>query len=234
MIKSYKEMPIGIYFNLQALVLSEPDDLEWKVPALALLTGRTEEDLLNAPLAEFSSLMNQAAFLAKEPETERVKPVYKAGPFELVPTVDTQKVTTAQYIDFQTFCKEKDDAARVVAVMSCLMVPKGHTYCEGYDVGAVRDAIRDHITVVDALSLYGFFFERLLTSIRRSQTFSEKMLKRLEKLPATPRRDRAIARAKKQMEVIRRQEASLRNGAGLQMLTPFQKLAAVLGMRFGV
>ena len=233
MIKSYREMPIGTYFKLQNIVLSEPDDQEWKVTALALLTGRTEDDLLHAPLGEFAALIKEMAFLAEPPKTERVKSSYKAGAFELVPTLDTAKVTTAQYIDFQTFCKEKDDEARAVAVLSCLMVPKGCKYCDGYDPAAVRAAIQEHVTVVDALSLYGFFFEKLRTSINRSQTYSEKMLKRLEKLPRTDRRDRAIATGRRQLETVKRIGASLLNGDGLLMLTPFQRLAAVLGMRFG-
>ena len=233
MIKSYKELPIGLYFKLQALILSEPDEMEWKVPALALLTGRSEDDILNAPLAEFAALARQAAFLSTPPETERVKSSYKAGPFELVPTLDTQKVTTAQYVDFQTFCKETDDERRVVAVLSCLMVPKGFKYCDGYDPAAVRDAIRDYVTVVDALSLYGFFFEKLLTSMHRSLTYSEKLLQRIRKMPPTPQRERMIQRAEKQIAEIRAQGTSLRNGDGLQMSTPLQKLSAVLGMRSG-
>lgn len=234
MIDSYNKMPIGLYFQLQALILAEPDDYEWKPKALAMLAGKPEKEILEMPLADFSALMRQAAFLVTPPKTERAKPVYKAGAFDLVPTTDANKVTTAQYIDFQTFCKEKDDAARVVNVLSCMLIPKGKKYCQDYDAGEVREAIRKHITVVDALSLYGFFFAQLLTSMRLSLTFSEKMVGRMQKMPQTARRDREIAKAKARIAEAKKQMDSLSGGDGLQMLTPFQKLAAVLGMRFGI
>ena len=234
MIDSYNKMPIGLYFQLQALILAEPDDYEWKPKALALLTGKPEEALLQMPLPEFSALMRRAAFLVTPPQTERAKSAYKAGPFELVPTTDANKVTTAQYIDFQTFCKEENDEARVVNVLSCMLVPKGKKYCQDCDPGEVREAIRKHITVVDALSLYGFFFAQLLTSMRLSLTYSEKLVSRMQKMPATARRDREIKKAQARIAEAKKQMASINDGDGLRMLTPFQKLAAVLGMRFGL
>lgn len=234
MIDSYDKMPIGMYFKLQALVLNEPDDLEWKPKALAILQNTTEEAVLNAPLSEFSANMQKAAFLVKAPELSRVKTLYKAGELELVPTLDTQKVTTAQYIDFQTFCKMKDDHDRCVHVLSCLMIPRGCKYMDGYDPAAVRRAIDEHVTVVDALSLYGFFFEKLHASIRRTRTYSEKMIARMRKLATTPEREKLVTTAEARLKQLQKMEGSMKNGAGLLMLTPFQRLAAVLGMRFGV
>ena len=234
MIKSYKEMPIGLFFRVQALILNEPDEQEWAVPVLALLTGRTDADLLNAPLTEFSSLMRQADFLCRPPETGRVKASYKAGDFDLVPTLQTNKVTAAQYIDFQSYCKTEDDAARVVGVLSCMLVPRGKRYCDGYDAGAVQDAIREHMTVEDALSLNAFFFDALDKSAERTLIYSERMLRRIEKMTDSPRKEKSLQRARTQLETLKRQRDSIAAGAGSLMSTPFQRLSAVLGMRFGL
>ncbi len=234
MIDSYDKMPIGMYFKLQALILANPDEEDWKVTALSMLTGKPEEELLTMPLTEFASLMRRAGFLVTPPAVQRAKPSYKAGAFELVPSMNANKVTAAQFIDFQTFCKEKDDETRCVAVLSCMLVPKGKKYCEGYEAADVREAIRNHISVADALALYGFFLGLLGTSLRLSQTYSDRLIRRMEKMPKTPRRDRTLAETKAKLEELRRQIVSIENGAGSQMWMPFQKLSAVLGMRFGL
>ena len=66
------------------------------------------------------------------------------------------------------------------AVLSCLLVPKGKTYGNGYDIADVQKAIRDYLSVTDALSLLAFFFASSEVLLARSLTYSEKEAKKVK------------------------------------------------------
>lgn len=180
-IDSFAALPVGTW--LQILDVQEDtarEDIDKQVGTIALLTGRTERDILNLPLTEYSHFARKAAFLAEAPERlPRVARTYKAGTYILCPALDLQKITAAQYIDFHTFAPEGDK--RLVELLSIALVPGGAGYNDGsYDIEAVKDAIREYITVAQALSLTAFFLTRYVSLIRRMR-ISLSRLARTEK-----------------------------------------------------
>ena len=143
------------------------------------------------------------------------------------PTLDYKKITASQYIDFQEIAKnEKDGVPPLVEILSCLMVPVGKRYCEDYDPQEVREAMRMHLSTEDAITLYSFFIARLLISMRRLATSSEKALKRLKPRPETEAMIQELRARMMEMD-------SQINGVGLLMLMPFQRLSELLGMTSG-
>ena len=226
MITNYKNLPIGKYLQILNITESEPLE-EMRNPAiLSILDGRSVLELENLPIMEFSHLMHGGAFLLTPPATVKTRKSYECGPFELVPVLDYKKITTAQYVDFQEMVKAAGDAPAIVEVLSCLMVPAGHKYCDGYDPGEVRAAIREHMNTTDAVSLYSFFFERLLRLMRRLATSSKKALLRL------PKRKETGPMVKEALKKLDRMNSEL-DGVGLPMLMRFQKLSETLGTPCG-
>lgn len=205
MIDSYRELPIGKYLEICEIARDENvDPLTEQVKIISILTDESEEDILRLPIAEYKDMSRRLTFLSKAYDGEtRIAKSYRIGGMELIPEKDLSKITTAQFIDFQTFSKEGE--RYYVEVLSTLMIPKGKKYNEGYDIADVHKAIRDNLSVADVLSLSAFFLEKWLRSIKDSAIFS---ISEIRKMPDK----------EKQKEMMSRlQTAMQKGGDGLRM-----------------
>lgn len=196
-IDSFAALPVGTWLQILD-VQDDParEDVDKQVGTIALLTGRSERDILNLPLAEYTRLARKADFLGVAPSRlPRVARTYQAGEFKLHPAINLQKITAAQYIDFQTFAPEGDK--RLVELLSIALVPDGAGYNDGsYDIEAVKDAIRADITVEQALSLTAFFLTKYASLIRSTRI----SLSRLAKTERNPERREAVKERLTEME----------------------------------
>ena len=207
-IDNYRKLPIGKYLEIVDLCNTEMVELDRRVRIIGILTGLTDDEVLNLPLTEFTECSAKAKFLDKPcPENliPSVSKTYQIGGFALVPVTDMRKVTTAQYIDFLTFSKDKEK--NLVEMMSCFLVPKGMDYNDGYDIADVHQAIRDEMSVAEVIALLAFFFRSWEKSIRDSLSCSIKEIGRLK--------DKELK--KKVMAKIRAFQDSKTGGDGLQM-----------------
>ena len=198
MITSYKELPVGLWLDIRKIQEETPDPVDARVAIVAILTGKTEREILNAPLSESSEWFARAEFLeAPDPDiSSRIAASYKAGPFDLVPTTDLRKITTAQYIDFQNFAPEGE--RKLVELLSVFLIPKGLEYNEGYDIAEVQQAIREDLSVLDTLALSAFFLNKYAALIRRSRS----SLARLEKKEKNPAMKEAIRRRLEKLKTL--------------------------------
>lgn len=172
-IDNYCKLPIGKYIDIVDLCNTEMDDVDRRVKIIGILTGLTDDEVLNLPLTQFTEFSAKAKFLDKEcPENliPAVSRSYQVGGFVLLPVTDMRKITTAQYIDFKTF--EKDKEHRFVEMLSCFLVPRGKQYNDGYDILDVHDAIRREMSVAEVLALLAFFFKSWAELIRSTLTSS--------------------------------------------------------------
>lgn len=202
-IDNYRNLPIGKYLEIQELSRDESiDALDQQVKTIAILTGLSEDEVLALPIMEYKELAGKTLFLEKEYEGNMVvAKSYKIGGFDLIPVKDITKVTTAQYVDYQTFSKEVDKY--IVETLSTLLIPKGKKYNDGYEITEVHKAIRENLSVADVLSLSAFFLTSWLKSIKDSQTYLEQEIRRF---PDKEMRNKLM----KQMEDLR----SKTNGVG--------------------
>lgn len=178
-IDNYRDLPYGKYEEIMRLCEDEMNEVDRKVAILAVLTGKTEDEILHLPLPTFTEYSKKSRFLEHEcPENliPAVRRSYALGGFVLLPVTDIRKITAAQYIDFQTFSKEKEK--RMVEMLSCFLVPRGMDYNEGYDVLEVHDAIRNELSVAELLALVAFFFGRFLKSTTHTLTYSMRILRK--------------------------------------------------------
>ena len=200
MIENYKDLMLGAYLDIQRINEDESrEHIDRQVAILSVLTGRSERELLNLPIAEYTDLATRADFLTRPAEKiPRPADRYHLGAFDLVPIRDLRKVTTAQYIDFQTFAPDAD--AHLVELLSVSLVPEGMTYNDGYDLADVQAAIREHLSVQDALALVADFFRRWLALTRATLNSLEKELKKAARIKD------AEKRAKLQAEIVIRKK----------------------------
>lgn len=182
-IDNWRDLPVGVYLDILAVQAEDIDDLTRQVRTIALLTGLGEQDVLRLPLDEYKRLRAASGFLAEECPQDllRIADTYPAGPYTLKPVRDYDKLTVAQYVDFQTF--SKDVQANLPDLLSVILIPEGHNYAEGYDIKAVKAAIRDWVNVADALSLAAHFFAWSSRSITSSLDFSRLLAGRMKPGP---------------------------------------------------
>ena len=207
-IDNYRDLPIGLY--LEICDIDRREDLEYinkQVSIISVLTGMAEEDIYNLPLEEYRQRAAKSQYLRHPYEGEILTAKnYIVGKFTLVPIEDYRKMTTAQYIDFQTFAKDAE--RNIVEILSCMLIPKGKKYNQDYDVLEVQKALREHLCVADALSLLAFFFVQYRQSIKDSLTYSREMAMRLR----DPEKKRRMLR-----EIQKEEDRLLKLGDGLRM-----------------
>lgn len=207
-IDNYRDLPIGLYLEICDIDRREDlEDISKQVSIISVLTGMAEEDIYNLPLEEYRQLAAKSHYLSHPYEGEILTAKnYIVGKFTLVPVEDYRKITTAQYIDFQTFAKDAE--RNIVEILSCMLIPKGKKYNQDYDVLEVQKALREHLCVADALSLLAFFFVQYRQSIKDSLTYSREMAMRLR----DPEKKRRMLR-----EIQKEEDRLLKLGDGLQM-----------------
>ena len=207
-IDNYRDLPIGLYLEICDIDRREDlEDINKQVSIISVLTGMAEEDIYNLPLEEYRQLAAKSQYLRHPYEGEVLTAKnYIVGKFTLVPIEDYRKITTAQYIDFQTFAKDAE--RNIVEILSCMLIPKGKKYNQDYDVIEVQNALREHLCVADALSLLAFFFVQYRQSIKDSLTYSREMAMRLR----DPEKKRRMLR-----EIQKEEDRLLKLGDGLRM-----------------
>lgn len=179
MIDNYNDISLGLFLKVDAILQDfDAEPIDRQVRIIALLSGMTEEDILALPLQEYSVLSAKTDFLRHECPPVSAPSRVISGDFVLVPTKDFTTITTAQYVDFQTF--SKGGTAKLPELIAVLLVPEGHTYNDGYDMGAVVNVVRE-LSLPVALGLSAFFFGQLLQSIQASLTSLESATTRLPK-----------------------------------------------------
>ena len=206
-IDNYRDLPVGKYEEIVRLCNEEMTEVDRKVAILAILTGKTEDEILKLPLPTFTEYSAKSRFLEHEcPENliPGVSRSYHLGGFVLLPVTDIRKITAAEFIDFQEFSKQKE--TKMVEMLSCFLVPRGMDYGEGYDVLEVHQAIREEMSVAEMLALIAFFFGRFIKSSRHIATCSIRMMRKKDPEKA------------KEMEAKYKEMVdSVKGGVGLRM-----------------
>lgn len=214
MIDSYNKLPLGIYLRIRELQDQEMDDTDRTINVVSLLTGKSEREILNAKISDFHAWAAAAAFLygpAPQPG-RRIADSYQAGGFDLVPTTDLRKITTAQYIDFQAFAQGGEQ--QMPQLLSVFLVPRGHKYNDDYDVLKVQQALREDLTVSETVTLCAFFLTKYAGLIRTTRRY----LARIQKEEKDPRRKVRIRTRLETMETL--VETLQAVGAGSATSTP--------------
>lgn len=178
MIKSFNELNLSKFREIQQIAKEGGEELELNIRILSVLSDISVDDLCAMPITEVSALMGNIAFLCEPMPTEKVANKYKIGDITLCPCFDVTKFTTAQYVDFQEFMKAPDD--NQVGILSCLLVPKGKKYNVDYDIDEIRKAISDNISVTTSNAIFTFFLLRLQSSIANTLRSSAKEVEKLQ------------------------------------------------------
>ena len=208
MIDSYEKLTVGKYQEVKAVIDSDVDEYTTNIQLVAILNDMTEDEVGDLDLKSYQALNQKLEFLQELPAKRMVAVKYKIGGFDLDVMMDMQQMTVAQYIDYQTYLKDIDKY--LVEMLSVFLIPKGKKYADGYDIIEVQNAIRDNLSIIDALSMSAFF---LLWYQSLTKATVASLTRRMKKM---------MKKAKNPQEIERLQEVitNLEDvGVGLHLLT---------------
>lgn len=155
---SWNEMPLGLWIKEQEILADkETDAIDKNVQLVALMYDMPEEEAYNTELNEFSHMLDTIGWLGTEPKVPQVSPQYNINGKVYNVSLNPNKITTAQYIDFKSF--NIDDPHNIPMALAVIMVPDGHNYNEGYELEDVKNDIMEYLRVPHALSIVRFFFQ---------------------------------------------------------------------------
>ena len=182
--KSWRDVTIYEYFNLVDRLSDEGlTEYEREVILVSFVMGVAEDKVWDMTIGEFKANQLNTAFM-KEFNVARdcnFKKISIDGEKYDVCT-DLHNFTVAQYIDFQTFYAQRKDNANILAsLLACFIIPRGHSYAEGYDVNDLKLKIINGLDILTAEELLFFFLKRYLLSMRATANYFNWAIRRMKR-----------------------------------------------------
>lgn len=162
MIERYEDMPVGVFEKVTALLQGPGDAAAMTAGLIALLSGTTAEEVERLPIREYIRRREALAFLNSEPDVRRgrMPRAYDIAGQRVKVQAEPMRLTAAQFIDAQEYLRDGGVAAHLADIICCFLIPEGRQYNDGYDMDALKAAVRDHLPVTEALRLSAFFLRR--------------------------------------------------------------------------
>lgn len=174
---SYNDLTINKFYELHEAMTSENDDIDKIVSVAAVLCDVDENTICDMNIGDIADLKEQLVWLNEEPDYNvKFKCKYIDLPNFGKCKIDAnmKNFTISQYIDFQTFYKDiKTNPERL---MSVVIIPEKHKYCEGYDAFELMEDIRNNVDIITAKQICFFIVSRLVNSIVNTLTCLENNL----------------------------------------------------------
>ena len=203
--KNWNEVSIDLYY--QILDVYEDESLceaEKDLALCAILCDVPEEEIYSLSIMEANELISKLSWLGKFDFNRN----YKGGKIKIKGkdyrvNCDLQKMTIAQYIDFQTFYKMTDHRNTYGNLLACFILPEGKKYGEDYDISELAKEITEELSIVTANEIIFFFLKELETSIRALQIYLDFQIWRMKR-KAKPTQKLKIQELQKRIQEMNR------------------------------
>jgi hypothetical protein len=209
MINNYKDLTLEKYIELYELDICGMEEIDIQSNIISILSDMTVDEILDLPIPQYKKLAQQTAFMTVPPQVKgrKISKVNINGKeYEVLDKID--KMTTGQYIDYQTYLK-KNDVKMLPYILSCLIIPSGEKYGD-------TDTIDDmkQIKVEEALTISNFFMNKSLTLIKSTLRYLELMMKKkMKKMKEETMKEEM----KKAIEKLHSLQSSVKNGVGCHL-----------------
>ena len=216
--KSWKDITVDVFLNLnQRLAAIEEtgdddiDNINKNITIISCLCDIDEDIIADLDVNDFGRLVRETDFLKDMPKAE-IKDKYTINGKNYYVHLNLQEMTMSQYIDFQTFYKDKDKYAK--EIIACFLIPKGKKYCEDYNI---KDVINDigQMSIIDAHSIMFFFTLSFVSLTKVMLAYSTKKMKKQMRKEKNEETKKKMEEAINQ---IQRVQILVENGDGLGLL----------------
>lgn len=168
---NWNELTVKKYYEITEIVNTETDPLVLNTRLIDTIWDVNSADL---PYVQVINYINKLDFMKKPYEAKYPKKEYTVQGMKFSPILDLSKITTAQYIDFQTFLKAQD----YKHILNCLFIKEG----EEYGQNDYSDFLWENMTLDNYSDVLFFFRKSLVTltddTLRSSIKTMKKMLRK--------------------------------------------------------
>lgn len=171
---TWNTLPIGKYVELFEATKGITDEDELVMRSAAVLNDVTYDEIMNMPLEKAVGMIQSVGFLYTKPEDRKPQKKYDLGGRVYVPTLKVEKMTTAQYIDFQAISAHSNEM--LAEMLAIFIIPEGHIYNDGYDNDEVVDDIRKYLSAEEGFALANFFVRKCIRSMRLTLLYYQSMM----------------------------------------------------------
>lgn len=204
MITDYKNLTINKYLEIKDILNDDGGELNIQSRIISCLADMDLDDVLNLSLTRYNELAQKTAFLMEKPKlTGRIPNKLNINGRECTITKNVNKLTAAQYIDYQTLTAQEDSDKYIAAVIACFIVPVGFTYGDGYDVQEIAEWLGDNLSILDALNVCFFFRKKYLDLIKRTLVYLELRMRMIRTKKETPEIQMKMKELKKMIHQYR-------------------------------
>lgn len=171
----WEEMSISQFIELGQILSADIPETYKTVNAISALSNVSVDDLENMRLSYFNTLKSQLEFLNTEIPKVKHKNRYVLNGRIYKLDADLSAITTAQYMDYQTYIKENNP----IKLVSLWLIPEGHQYNDGYSLEQVMLDIRD-MGFLDVQAIAFFLQMQLAAYILILKDYSKKEMKKMK------------------------------------------------------
>ena len=215
---NWKDITVDLFLNIQQRLSmiektgdEDIDNINRYIVIISCLSDKDEDVVADLDVNEFGRLVRETNFLNDMPKA-KITDKYKINGNEYYVHLNLQEMTMAQYIDFQTFYKDKDKYTK--QILACFLIPKGKKYCEDYKL---EDVINDigQMSIVDAYSIMFFFTLSFMSLTKTMLTYLNRKMKKMMRKEKNKERKMKIQEAIMNIQQV---QTLVENGDGLDLL----------------
>lgn len=153
---TWEELTFNEVLQIQQIISADINDTYKASNILAVLAGVGVDVIEDLPIHKFSSLLPNIEFLHNDPPKCNHQDTYDINGHKYCLSANITDITTAQYIDYQSYMKEENpDLCKITSVF---LIPDGHKYNDGYDIEQVWKDVGDML-YIDVMAL-AFFLRK--------------------------------------------------------------------------
>lgn len=177
----WKDLTVKKYYDVLDIMKNSEDDLELTTEIIDCIFNISSADL---PYIKLINYCNEIQFLSTKYEPKTPKKEYIVNNIKFKPVLDFTKISTAQYVDYQTLYKQENWKA----LLNCLLVKDG----ENYGDSDYSDLLYENLSFTDYADVL-FFFLKLLKNLTISTlTYSKKEMKKQFRKEKDPQKKKEI------------------------------------------
>lgn len=171
---TFSDLTVSQYQELYQINSSDSDEIEKAIGSVSVLTGLPRWDVEELPLPDFNKAASELAIIFS-PKLEPGKPQVKISDTYTI-QLNPRKLTAGQYIDVQTFLKDKDWIKNMDKIIASLSVNKKGKY-EAKNHEQISEQVRE-MKFLDIHSTCVFFLSLWKVSMQATETYLKKQLKK--------------------------------------------------------
>ena len=170
------------YWEIFDILNSGASDLQKQAELIALIEGKSVDEILSLDMSSAAELINKLEFLNKFELSKRYHPssiIIDNKKYNVY--TNLANLNVAQFIDYQSFIAQpfRDSYDKILSIF---LIPDGHEYNSGYDILEVQEVIRTKLSWLEIQNLLNFILVRYVDSYNHSLAYLTKKVRK-EKNP---------------------------------------------------